>query len=84
MAGWVSNRRKTMIEHSRNISLAARDLWVGVEKQISDIGKGFTCTMEVNHFLAEFSMYAAIQLGCEMGARDTPIKPNIKQKEKTQ
>jgi hypothetical protein len=63
-----------MIEHSRNISLAARDLWVGVEKQISAIGKSFTSTMEVNHFLMEFCMYAAIQLGCEMGARDTPTQ----------
>ncbi len=67
-----------MIERSKLINRAARELWVDMESKLSDITKNFTCTMEVNHFLSEFSLYAAIQINCEIGARNIPSNPDVK------
>ena len=67
-----------MKERSKLIDQAARGLWIDMESKLSDIAKGFTCSMEVNHFLASFSLYAAIQINLEMGARNVPSKPKDK------
>ncbi len=65
-----------MKERSKVIDNMARDLWVEMENKLQDIGKNFSSTMELNHFLATFSNYAAIQISLEMGTRDITSTPN--------
>jgi hypothetical protein len=58
-----------MNDRGRKISLQARNLWIDIEKRISEIGKDFTSDMEVDHFTTQLGMYIGIQLGAEIGAR---------------
>ena len=58
-----------MKDRGRKISRDARDLWIDIEKRISEIGKDFTSDMEVDHFTTQLGMYIGIQLGAEIGAR---------------
>lgn len=63
-------RNEKKFKRSKEISLMARDFWIANEEKLNEISKKLDTSMEINHFLTNFTNHAAIQLCLLDGAKE--------------